>query len=241
MKLISTILILLFLPSCKKDWSYQGKTAPQYWGSLKEEYKFCKIGYNQSPINIDFNAKNEQYIVKNDDLKFSYSSSGVTKEQDSHGAKFSFDRKDFMILRKREYYLQAIQFHHPSEHKINGEDQILEMQIFHKSDNEQVAVLAVFVKLGKESPEFNKLIALLENNKKDVWSDFNVGKVLNKNDKIFFYDGSLTTPPCTEGIKWFVMKTPIEMSQIQVDKIIRLALKGIVNVRPLQEFHPELY
>jgi carbonic anhydrase len=241
MKLISTILILLFLPSCAQDWSYQGNTAPQYWGSLKEEYKFCKIGYNQSPINIDFNAKNEQYIVKNDDLKFSYSSSGVTKEQDSHGAKFSFDRKDFMTLRKREYYLQAIQFHRPSEHKINGEDQILEMQIFHKSDNEQVAVLAVFVKLGKESPEFDKLIALLENNKKDVWSDFNVGKVLNKNDKIFFYDGSLTTPPCTEGIKWLVMKTPVEMSQIQVDKIIGLALKGIVNVRPLQEFHPDLY
>ena len=69
----------------------------------------------------------------------------------------------------------------------------------------------------------------------------NVQEYLNKNDKIFFYDGSLTTPPCTEGIKWLVMKTPVEMSQIQVDKIIGLALKGIVNVRPLQEFHPDLY
>ncbi|NBU05712.1 MAG: hypothetical protein EBT39_05125 [Sphingobacteriia bacterium] len=108
-KVTLLLLILLFLPSCAQDWSYQGNTAPQYWSSLKEEYKFCKIGYNQSPINIDFNAKNEQYIVKNDDLKFSYSSSGVTKEQDSHGTKFSFDRKDFMTLRKREYYLQAIQ------------------------------------------------------------------------------------------------------------------------------------
>jgi carbonic anhydrase len=239
MKLLLAILTIISLTSCKKNWSYEGKTSPQYWGDLKEEYKFCKIGYNQSPIDIDFTAKEDP--AKQIQLKFSYSNSGVSKEQKNHNVKFTFDHKDYFVLRGREYYLQSIYFHHPSEHKINGEEQILEMQIFHKSDSEQTAVLSVFVKVGKENSEFNKLTDLLKNNKKDFWTEFNMDKVINQKDKIFFYDGSLTTPPCTEGIKWFIMKTPIEMSKDQINEIIKLALNGKANVRPVQEFHPELY
>ncbi|MBU6338860.1 MAG: carbonic anhydrase family protein [Rickettsiales bacterium] len=236
-------LLTIFVSACSAKWSYEGKTAPDHWGDVeKEKFKFCKIGYNQSPINIDLKSKKSDNQFKDSELKFSYSNLGVTKELNPNFVIFTFDRKDFLTIRKKPYYLQSLQFHHPSEHQINGEEQALEMQIFHKSDSEQIAALSVLVKVGKENSEFNKLIDLLKNPKKDdVWSEFNVGKVIDKNSKLFFYDGSLTTPPCTEGVKWFVMEKESEMSKEQMNEIIKLALKGKTNQRPTQAFHPELY
>ena len=240
MKTIKILFIVLFLTSCSKDWGYEGASGPKYWGELKEEYKFCKIGYNQSPIDIDFKSIMGRYVVKDNGLEFFYSDASVLKEKGVYDVKFSFDRKDYFTLHKREYYLKDIQFHHPSEHLVNGESQVLEMQAFHKSDSEQLAVIALFVKVGEENVEINKLIELLENKEDEAWSEFNFGKVL-KGNKSFFYDGSLTVPPCTEGVKWYVMRELVEMSKEQVSKIIKLALDGKANVRPVQDFNPELY
>lgn len=241
--LLQILLLILIVPkSYAAKWSYEGKTAPNYWGEIeKEKFKFCKIGYNQSPIDIRTNSKDDYNKFKDSELKFSYSNLGVTKEFNSNFFIFTFDRKDFFTLRKKPYYLQSLQFHHPSEHYVNNEEQALEMQIFHKSDSEQIAVLSVFIKVGKENLEFNKLIELLKNPKENIWSEFNVAKVIDKNSKLFFYEGSLTTPPCTEGVKWFVMEKEMEMSKEQMNDIIKLALRGKANQRPLQEFHLELY
>ena len=68
-----------------------------------------------------------------------------------------------------------------------------------------------------------------------------ISKIVNTNDKTFFYDGSLTTPPCSEGVKWYVMKTPVKISQEQMNKIIKSAIFAKTNARPVQAFHPEKY
>ena len=238
MKKFFAISIILLLSSCFRDWSYEGSTGPKHWGDLKEDYKFCKIGYNQSPIDITFPAIENG---KDYELKFSYHPSEVEKEQQSQNVKFSFFSKDFVTFLKRDYFLQKIYFHHPSEHLVKGEQQILEMHIFHKSENEQSLALAIFVKVGKENAEFNKMIDLLDNNKKGAVAKINLAKIVKKEDKFFFYDGSKTTPPCKEGVKWFVMKTQIEMSKEQINKIINLGLKGKANARPVQKFAPEKY
>lgn len=234
---ILIVTILLFVTSCYKDWSYKGFTGPKYWGNLQEDHKFCKIGYNQSPINI----KSAEYEFKKQDFRFSYSSTGFTKQQDPHSINFYFDRKDYVKWRGKEYYLQTVKFHHPSEHHVDNEQHVLEMQIFHKSDSEQIMILGVFIDIGEENAEFNNFINVLEDEKQeDVWGDINLLKIVKK-DKLFFYDGSLTTPPCIEGIKWYIAKTPIIISKEQANKIIKLSLNSKANARPVQQFHPELY
>ncbi len=238
MKNFTALLFVTLFISCGADWSYEGENAPQKWGEIKEEYKFCKIGYNQSPIDVDFNKKqSEEDKSKKPELKFSYSDATLYLE----GEKMLFDRKDFIELRKRQYFLNKITFHHPSEHYSNSVQQVLEMQIFHKSDSEQLLILSVFVKVGKENIEINNLISLLEASNKSLEIKINFQKILNLKNEMFFFKGPLTTPPCTEGVKWFVSKTPIQMSKDQINKIIKLILYDKANARPLQEFHPQLY
>lgn len=234
MKKLGIFLFLaIFCSSCVKNWSYHGKSGPQYWGSLKEEFKFCKIGYNQSPIDV------KKSDFQKSILKFSYSPSRVEKEQKNYVLKLNFYDKNFLLLGRKKYFLDSIEFHHPSEHLINGKPASLEMQITHKSDDEQLLKLAIFLESGKENPEFEQIIKLL-NSKKKVGT-INLGKILKTNDQTFFYEGSLTIPPCTEGVKWHLFKTPIEISKEQMNQIIKTAIFTKTNVRPVQQFHPEKY
>jgi len=228
------LILIIFTASCTIDWSYDGVFGPQHWGDLKEEYKFCKIGYNQSPIDLNFSAKESE-------LSFFYNNSDIEKEYSKYSVNFIFHSKDFMKVKKKKYNLQKIYFNHPSEHSINSQHQILELNIVHKSDDEQLAILGIFIKIGKENAEFNKLIKLLEDNDKKAAAKFDLSKVIKVNDKVFFYDGSLSVPPCTEGVKRFLMKTEIDLSKEQIIKIINLSLNGRANNRPLQKFMPEKY
>lgn len=232
---MKNFLILLFATltfSCSQNWSYEGKTNPQNWGLLKEDFKFCKIGYNQSPIDV--NAE-----FKDSELKFSYGNSDVEKRQKNYVLQFEFERHDFVLRAKKKYFTRYIEFHHPSEHLISGEQYSLELQIFHKSDDEQWLALAILVKIGKENPAFNDLIKLMRS--KEIEGKLNLSKIIKEDDKTFFYDGSFTTPPCTEGVKWYVMKTALKISKEQMNQIIKLGIFTKSNARPPQEFHLEKY
>jgi carbonic anhydrase len=223
------IIFLITITSCNYDWSYKN---PQNWGDLKEEYKFCKIGYNQSPIDIkrEFNNK---------DLTFSYSKDGFEKEREKYVMKFNFDHKDYVLRAKRKYFVNHFEFHHPSEHLIDSKPYSLEMQIYHKSDDEQHLAIAIFLEIGEENPSFNQIIAALKNNEKQQKID--LSKIIKADDNVFFYDGSATTPPCKEGLKWYVMKTPIKISKTQMNQIIKGAIFSKANARPTQAFHDEKY
>ncbi|MBP7710610.1 MAG: carbonic anhydrase family protein [Rickettsiales bacterium] len=228
---ILAVFFLIFLSSCAKNWSYDGHFGPKNWGNV-EEFKFCKIGYNQSPINIEGEFKDE-------DLDFSYSNSEVEKKPTKHLLRLEFDSKDFVLRLKRKYLIRHIEFHHPSEHLVSSEAHSLEMQIYHKSDNEQWLALAFFLEVGKENSNFEQLTKFLAG--KENVGKLNLSKIVKEKDKLFFYDGSFTTPPCTEGVKWYVAKTPITVSKEQMNQIIKLAIFAKTNARPTQAFHPERF
>jgi carbonic anhydrase len=232
MKFFLVMFLAIFSVSCSRNWSYEGRTSPQYWGDLKPEFKFCKIGYNQSPINIESE-------FENNDLKFSYAKSDVEKQPKNHVIQIVFDDKDFVLRGKKKYFVRQLYFHHPSEHLIADNQYSLELQIFHKSADEQLLALAIFLEVGQENPQFAELIQLLTNKKKEGKLD--LGKIVKSNDKTFFYDGSITTPPCTEGVKWYIMKTPIYISKNQMNQIIKKGILVKHNSRPTQKFHPEKY
>lgn len=210
-------------------WSYD---SPQNWGEIDEKFKFCKIGYNQSPIDI-----RDEFV--DNELKFSYQNSDVTKEKKDYVLKVNFDSDDFVLRGKKKYWLRSIAFRHPSEHFVKGNQHSMEMQIYHRSEDEQSLVLAIFLELGEANLAFNDLIKFVSGNQKEGKID--LSKIVKNSDKIFFYDGSLTTPPCSEGVKWYVMKTPIKISKEQMNQIIKSSIFVKSNIRPLQEFHPEKY
>jgi len=216
------------LVSCsQKKWSYDNQ---EKWGE-KAENKFCKIGYNQSPIDV-------KYDFLESELQFSYTKSEVEKRPFNYVMRTEFFSRDY-VLRKRKYFIRYLEFHHPSEHLLNSEPHSLEMQILHKSEDEQWLVVAVFLEVGKENPKFDDLIKFLES--KEIEGEIDLAKIIKTDDNIFFYDGSLTTPPCREGVKWYVMKTPLYLSKEQMNKIIKSAILGKSNARKIQEFHPEKF
>lgn len=232
MKKISALFLVLVLASCSKIWTYDGVLGAQHWGDIQEEFKFCKIGYNQSPIDIT-----EKF--SDNELKFVYSNSDVEKHRKDHVLQVEFDSRDHVLRGKKKYFTRRFEFHHPSEHLIDGKAHSLELQIYHKSEDEQWLALAIFLEIGKENKDFDQLIKLLRDKKLEGKID--LSKIVKANDKIFFYDGSLTVPPCTEGMKWYVMQTPIEISKEQMNQIIKLGIFVKSNARPVQKFNPEKY
>lgn len=222
------LIFFAFIFSCKAQWSYE---SPAAWGD-RDENKFCKIGYNQSPINIE-----DKFIES--DLKFSYQISDVEKEKKNYVQNINFDGENFLLRGKKKYWLHSIVFHHPSEHFIDGNQHSLEMQLYHKSEDEQSLVVAVLLEVGEENSDFTSLINFLASKERE--GRINPIKFIKTSDKVFFYDGSLTTPPCKEGVKWYVMKTPAKISKEQMNTIIKSAIFAKSNARPLQVFHPEKY
>lgn len=227
------LISFVILCSCNPRWSYEGKSSPEHWGDLGDEFKFCKIGYNQSPINI------KDDFILNDDLKFFYRESDVVKAKENYVLETEFDNYSYVLRGKKKYWLRSIVFHHPSEHLIRDEQYSLEMQLFHRSEDEQSLSISVLLELGDENKSFSELIKFISDRSKE--GKINPVKLVKTNDESFFYDGSLTTPPCTEGVKWYVMKTPLKISKEQMNLIIKSAIFVKSNARPVQEFHAEKY
>lgn len=228
MKLFLLFLLTLTI-SCGKNWNYQNQDD---WSKIDEKFKFCALGLNQSPIDVINNFKKEELI-------FSYQKVEADKEKKSHNLEINFYNRAFVERVKKKYFLRNLSFHHPSEHQINGEDFSLEMQIAHKSEDEQWLILAVFLEIGDENKNFDELINFISSNKKTA--EINIEKLINFNDLSFFYNGSFTAPPCSEGVKWYVMKKPIRISKEQANKIIKSAIFKSPNNRKLQKFNLEKY
>lgn len=212
------------------SWSYSGKTGPDHWGDLKPEYKMCKLGKNQSPIDISNTLKatltplNIYYDVK---AKSFLNNGHTLKAEMKNGAKLYIDGKEFKLLQ--------FHFHTPSENTINGEYFPAEAHFVHSTKNGELAVVSVMFKIGKFNPAFQKLVDNIPaktGEKKSLCKvNLKAQDLLPKSLKYYRFNGSLTTPPCSEGVRWFVMKTPVEVSADQIKAFEKVMGK---NNRPLQ-------
>lgn len=223
------LFLMVFISSCSPKWSYENV---EKWGELDEKYKFCKVGFNQSPVDV-------VQEFKDNGLEFNYQNSDIVKEKIPYQLRMNFYGKSFLTRVKKKYYLQNVTFHHPSEHYVKGEPHSLEMQIAHKSDDEQWLILSVFFEVGEENKNFSQLVNFISSSQQE--QKFNPKNLVNFADQTFFYDGSFTTPPCLEGVKWYLMKTVVNISKEQMNKIIKNSIFVKSNARNLQKFNPEKY
>jgi carbonic anhydrase len=213
-------------------WSYAGPTGPAKWGTLDKGFAQCKLGQNQSPIDIpDASARKGDLAP----LLFNYKPSPIRIIDRGHTIQVNYAAGSFLSVNGKRYELTAIQFHKPAEEKIDGKGHDMDAHLVHRSPDGKLAVIAVLLDTGKE----NRLIKALwdnlpkEKGKENVVDAVKISAVdlLPENKGYYTFAGSLTTPPCSEDVTWFVMKTPV---QVSADEIARFARSYPMNARPVQ-------
>lgn len=210
-------------------WGYTGETGPSYWGGLCEDYKLAKTGKEQSPIDL-----NQADHSDTPEITFEYHPASVNLVYNGHTIEEKDQDQGALTVGGRSFSLQQFHFHAPSEHTVNGESYAMEMHLVHKNEVGQVAVVGVFIKEGKENQAFAPLWSYLpkEENKRLIYEGkVDVLSMLPMDKRYYHYLGSFTTPPCTEGVYWYVLKQPVELSKAQIDKF-RSIISG--NNRPVQ-------
>ena len=230
-------------------WGYTGKDAPDHWSSLDKSYFLCSMGSRQSPIDLSTASATEGKSLQA--LFFDYRSSPLEIENNGHAVQIDEDLTgiDFhghtiqvnpnsvssALLGGKIYKLLQFHFHSPSEHTINGKNFPMEAHFVHQNEDGEIAVIGVMIKEGKENPVLKQIFSSIPEIgttalKKEI--TINPYSILPQEKNYLHYQGSLTTPPCTEFVEWFVLTDPISVSSAQI-KVFHKFYNG--NNRPVQE------
>ena len=228
-------LSMISVSAYASHWSYEGEGSPEHWGELDDAYKTCQSGKNQSPINIDSTVK--AHISP---LKTRYIDGPVTLTNNGHTiqAAENADTRDSITLDNQTWTLQQFHFHAPAENAIHGKKSAMEMHLVHKNTDGALVVVAVMFDKGAANPELDKLWGVMpgqaeQSAKLDTHLDLN--KLLPKDKTYWRFSGSLTTPPCSEGVIWIVLKHPMTISDTQLEKFTHTMHHD--NNRPVQSLN----
>jgi len=217
----------------KIHWQYEGLEGPAHWGDLDPKFISCKIGRNQSPINIKDKTAINTVGLPGFDVY--YRSAPMRIIYNGHALQINYPLGSYITINGNRYELLQFHFHTPSEHQKNGFNYPMEMQIVHKDGDGNLAVIGILFQEGKKNDALSDIIRYLP---KDVgkehlhkFAKVNPVDYFPKRKLFYKYSGSLTTPPCSEGVYWMVFKDPIEASPEQLAAMH--ALMGDNN-RPVQ-------
>ncbi|MDN5940239.1 MAG: carbonic anhydrase family protein [Nitrospira sp.] len=226
-------------------WSYEGAEGPAFWGKLSPSFLPCAEGHSQSPIDIATTSPASLPTMSGRfrpaELKIVHHEHFADAINNGHTIQVNYTEGDTLTIGETSYELLQYHFHAPSEHTVQGIQFPMEMHFVHKSASGALAVVAVFIEQGRHNNAFDPVWAHLPT-KKSVESHFegvqvNVDALLPKSNTSYRYEGSLTTPPCSEGVKWIVMTTPIQLSTEQIGMFTAL-IKG--NNRPVQPLNKRM-
>ena len=214
----------------RTPWTYEGAAD---WSDLDAEYGPCNHGKEQSPIDIrePKHANLPALLFESAIVPLGY----VINNRHTIRVDYGPGNSNFLLVAGKRYELTQFHFHRPSEEYIHGKPYEMEVHLMYKAAGGEVAGVTVFVRPGGANPTIQtiwehmpKIEGQVEARRKEI----SPGGLLPRNTAAYYaYRGSLTAPPCTEGITWFVLKTPIEMSPEQIDAFGKLYPN---NVRPIQ-------
>ncbi|MDD5295285.1 MAG: carbonic anhydrase family protein [Rhodocyclaceae bacterium] len=212
-----------------QHWSYEGETGPANWAKLNPAYATCDIGTRQSPIDIRGGVK-----VDLPPIKFEYQPSLFNILDNGHTIQVNYGEGSGLTVQGRRYDLVQFHFHKPSEERINGRSYDMVAHLVHKDEDGRLAVVAVLFERGADNPFIQTLwnnLPLEQNSEVSPETPIDLNTLLPKDRSYYTYMGSLTTPPCTEGVTWMVLKSPVQMSTEQMAVFSHLYNR---NVRPIQ-------
>ncbi len=214
-----------------QSWDYEGAQGPQHWGSLNEDYAACSAGRQQSPIDLTGAVPADLA-----DTPVSYRAMPLKILNNGHSVQCNAAPGSHLMLDGTKYDLLQFHFHHPSEHAIDGRRFGMEAHFVHKSEAGTISVLGVMIASGAANkalaPVFDHLPMKPAEEREVSGVKVEPAAILPDDRRMFRYFGSLTTPPCSEGVNWIVLKTPVEASPEQIGKFAE-AFPG--NARPLQQ------
>jgi len=224
----------LFADAHVTHWGYTGHGSPEKWGDLDEKYTMCKIGTSQSPINI---AKDVMVDANNlAPIAFNYVTGASEVINNGHTIQVNIKEGSSITIDGIEFALKQFHFHTPSENQIEGKNFPLEGHFVHASKDGQLAVVAVMFEDGAENPIIKKIWDKMPHKAEEKNSCGLSSKVINdmlpKNKEYYRFSGSLTTPPCSEGVRWLVMKEYSNISAAQTEEFLHLFHHA--NNRPIQ-------
>ena len=213
-------------------WAYEGENGPAAWGRLKPDFNVCAIGKRQSPINIE-----EASTLRGpaEAIQFDYSPSNASVVNNGHTILVDVSGDNSITVRGSNYKLLQFHFHHPSEERVNDRSFAMVAHLVHRNAEGQLAVVAVLLEPGAANSMVNKVWTYMPLDAGDrvrmPGGLVEMSEMLPRDQRYYQFIGSLTTPPCTEGVLWMVLKQPVTISREQL-RLFRQLFPN--NARPLQ-------
>jgi|SRR5215831_17856781 len=215
-------------------WSYAGKDGPDHWSELDKSFSACQAGHHQSPIDI--RAPKAADLPP---IQFAYQPVPLHIVNNGHTIQVNYAPGSFITVGDKRYELKQFHFHHPSEERINGKGFAMVAHLVHAAPDGALAVVAVLLDAGAANPFVASLWQHLPSHEGPE-QDFDDAKLdvtalLPTNRGYYTFDGSLTTPPCSENVTWFVLKTPEPISQGQADAFGKIYPNDARPTQPLYD------
>lgn len=211
-------------------WTYEGADGPSHWGNLDAAYHTCEVGKHQSPISIQDATPADLPAVT-----FSYQPVPLKLIDNGHTVQVTYAPGSFITVNDHKYELQQFHFHHPAEEQVNGRPYPMVAHLVHKDAAGRLGVVAVLLDQGQANAVVQTVWKYLPTAKEKESSPAGVtvdaAALLPADRGYYTFTGSLTTPPCSEGVTWFVLKNP---SSISAEQLATFAKRYPHNARPLQ-------
>jgi len=215
-------------------WGYAGDIGPAQWGDLSPAFAACKLGVSQSPIDLTSDTE-----AKPHDLDFRYASVPLEIINNGHTIQVNYAPGNVLLSGGRQLALVQFHFHHLSEHTVDGKPTDMEMHLVHQDAAGNLAVVGVFLAAGQQNealqPVWAHMPAAVGEERQVEGVTVNAADLLPADLSYYSYVGSLTTPPCSEGVHWFVLQRPVEVSPEQIDRFAALYPDNARPTQPLNE------
>ncbi|RLT46391.1 MAG: hypothetical protein DWI64_07535 [Chloroflexi bacterium] len=214
------------------QWEYEGAIGPAAWGALSADYATCSSGMSQSPIDIRIYQP-----LGLEDIGFSYQPVPMKIKNNGHTIQANIDAGNSITVDGVVFNLLQFHFHTPSEHTLLGRALPMELHLVHKDADGNLAVVGVLITIGAANANFAEIwshMPAVADEEQPVPAPLNPLTLLPKDRRAYRYSGSLTTPPCSEGVNWLLLATPIQMS---TDQIAAFRTLFPLNARPVQPLH----
>ena len=211
-------------------WSYSGEAGPKAWGGLRPEFAKCGTGARQSPIDIRGGI-----AVDLEPVQFDYRAGGFSVVDNGHTVQVNLEPGNSIVARGERYDLVQFHFHRPSEERIDGRLFDMVVHLVHKDPEGRLAVVAVLLEKGGAQPIVQTVwnnLPLEKHQESPARAVLDLNHLLPADRGYYTYMGSLTTPPCTEGVLWMVMRQPVAVSPEQIEIFARMYP---MNARPVQQ------
>lgn len=215
------------------SWSYGGDTGPAHWGTLAQAFVACETSREQSPV--DLTAVRTSDIP---DLVFQYEPTPLGVVHTGHTIKVQVGEGSTMAVGEERYTLLQFHLHSPSEHTSEGRSFPVSLHLLHADRTGNLAAVAVLIEEGAANESYAPLLENLPmqaGEQRTTETTINAADLLPTSLQYVRYDGSLTTPPCTEGVRWHVLMEPVTLSAAQIEAIAALIPNTNRPVQALNE------